>query len=229
MLQLSLRKGNKDSKLDKTIKDIAPINPPAPVCKKNFLVFIRIICVFLFSWKICDYSWKWRKSRWPLSWMSPRRGTAKRNAVLNRSAKFSLDEQGTVPEFETVPELKPWQAAWAKRVSRRKPQGEFVPSDSPREGPCFYSGTLPCVVLSATHHLFAKFRSGFSLLHQIRVFCHFSGHKILFGKFVALCEGNKGQQYEVIYNRRFFSSKKYRFLVAFLFGHDNHMVRKLCL
>ena len=108
--------------------------------------------MFLFSWKICDYSWKRRKSRWPLSWMSPRRGTAKRNAVLNRNAKFSLDVQGKVSELKRYLSLKQWQAAWAKRVSNRKLQGEFVPSDSPWERPCFQLGTLTCVDLSGTHH-----------------------------------------------------------------------------
>ena len=44
-----------------------------------------------------------------------------------------------------VPELKQWQAIWAKRVSSRKPQAEFVPCDSPWERHCFNSGTLPCI------------------------------------------------------------------------------------
>ena len=38
---------------------------------------------------------------------------------------------------DKVPELKQWQAAWAKRASSREPQSEFAPYDSPWERPCF--------------------------------------------------------------------------------------------
>ena len=52
---------------------------------------------------------------------------------------------------ETVPELKQWQAAWAKRASNRKPQAEFVPFDSPWERPCCKARTVStqglCLVL----------------------------------------------------------------------------------
>ena len=46
------------------------------------------------------------------------------------------------PRVEMVPELKQWQAAWAKRISKRKSQAEFAPSDSPWERPCFNSDTV---------------------------------------------------------------------------------------
>ena len=39
------------------------------------------------------------------------------------------------PRVGTVSELKQWQAAWAKRRSKRKPQAEFAPFESPWERP----------------------------------------------------------------------------------------------
>ena len=64
--------------------------------------------------------------------------------MLAMKVFFFLYVQVQSPWDETVPELKRWQAAWAKRAWNREPQVEFALSDSPWERPCFNSGTLPC-------------------------------------------------------------------------------------
>ena len=47
-----------------------------------------------------------------------------------------------------APELKQWQAAWAKRASNRKPRAKFAPSDSPWERPVSTQGLCFARIIS---------------------------------------------------------------------------------
>ena len=68
---------------------------------------------------------------------------------------IKLWEKKKIPSSKEskAPELKQWQAVWAKRASIGKPQEKFAPFDSPWERPrfqlrpCFNNGTLSGTVI----------------------------------------------------------------------------------
>ena len=82
-------------------------------------------------------------------------------------APRSLYVQGKVSGF------KQWQAAWAKRASNRRPQAEFVPSDSPWGRPCFNSDTLLCNVFNFVQFSGLEFVGSFFQIYNSSWVNHF--------------------------------------------------------
>ena len=102
-----------------------------------------------------------------------------------RKAKGMPTVQGKVPE------LKQWQVVWAKRASNWKPQAKFVPSDSPRERPCFNSGTF-CLVQIGLRAI-RRFFGGVMPLagNGNPSFSHFYGHCDDWMNFLAVAKIHK--------------------------------------